>query len=111
MSQYPGYPQPNPPAYPPAYPPPAQTSTMAVVSLVAGIAAWLLVPLIGAIVAVITGHMARKEINNSMGQLTGGGMATAGLVLGYVQLALTVIFGCLAVCLIAYGALNSGSLR
>lgn len=71
--------------------PPAPTnSTMAIVSLVAGIAGWTLLPIIGAIVAVITGHMAKNEIRSSGGRLTGDGLATAGLVLGYASLVLGV---------------------
>ncbi len=71
-----------------------QTSTLAVVSLVFGILAWVLIPLIGAVVAVITGHMARAEIRRSGGAIEGDGMAVAGLVLGYVSLllALAVLF-------------------
>jgi hypothetical protein len=72
---------------------------MAIISLVSGIVSWFLVPFIGAIVAVITGHMAKNEIRSSAGRLTGDGMATAGLILGYVQLGLTccsIVFSVLA---------------
>ena len=60
----------------------ATRSTMAIVSLISGILGWTLLPFLGSIVAVITGHKAKKEIRNSMGQLGGDGMATIGLVLG-----------------------------
>lgn len=90
--------------YYPSAPVPAQTSTMATVSLVTGIASWVILPLIGAVVAVITGHMAKKEIRESGGQLTGDGLATAGLVLGYIQLGLTVLGVCLFACIIAFSA-------
>ncbi len=66
----------------------AETSTLAIVSLVFGILAWVLIPIIGAIVAIITGHMARGEIRRSGGTLGGDGMAVAGLVLGYISLLL-----------------------
>jgi hypothetical protein len=75
---------------------PVQASSLAIVSLVSGIACWFVLPLIGAIIAVITGHMAKKEIRESAGRLSGVEMANAGLVLGYLHLALSV----LAVCLI-----------
>lgn len=85
----------------PSLPPPVlsttQTSTMAIVSLVSGIISWFALPFIGSIVAVITGHMAKKEIRSSMGRLTGDGMATVGLVLGYLQLGLTVLGICATV--------------
>ncbi len=80
-----------------------QTSTLAIVSLVAGIVCWFALPLIGAIIAVITGHMAKREIRESMGNLTGDGMATVGLVLGYLQLGLSVIGLCVVVVLLALG--------
>lgn len=64
------------------------TSTLAIVSLVAGITGWTILPVLGSFVAVITGHMAKSEIKKSMGQIGGDGMATAGLVLGYLSLAL-----------------------
>jgi len=83
----------------------AQTSTMATVSLIAGIASWVIIPLIGAIVAIITGHMAKNEIRSSNGQLTGDGMATAGLVLGYVQIGLTVVACCCLAALMATGTI------
>ena len=64
------------------------TSTLAIVSLVSGIVSWVMLPLIGSIVAIITGHMAKGEIKRSRGILTGDGLATAGLILGYLQIAL-----------------------
>lgn len=64
-------------------------NTLAVVSLVAGIAAYVFLPFISAVVAVITGHMARSQIRQTGEQ--GGGMALAGLILGYVHLALVVV--------------------
>jgi hypothetical protein len=46
----------------------------------------VVVPFIGAIVAVITGHMARRQIRQTGEE--GNGLALAGLILGYVHLAL-----------------------
>lgn len=87
---YYGAPPPGPYGYgypPPMYAPPATTtSTMAIVSLVCGVVGWTIVPFIGALVAIITGHIAHGEIRRSAGRVTGGGMATAGLVLGYIQI-------------------------
>ncbi|WJI16944.1 DUF4190 domain-containing protein [Pseudoxanthomonas winnipegensis] len=67
------------------------TSSLAVVSLVFGILGWSLLPTVGALVAVITGHMARAEIRRSQGALEGDGMAVAGLVLGWLHLVLLVL--------------------
>lgn len=65
---------------------PRPSSTSAVVSLGFGLLAWLLLPIIGAIVAVVAGHIARSEIRAAQGRLDGDGLAIAGLVLGYLQL-------------------------
>lgn len=87
----------------PTLPPSAsapQTSGLAIASLISGVADWIVLPFIGAIVAIITGHLAKREIDASMGRLTGGGMATAGLILGYVQLVLVAAPLCI-ICLLA----------
>lgn len=88
-------------------PPPVvqQTSTLAMVSLIAGILGWTIVPTLGAIVAVITGHMAKNEIRQSGGTLGGDGLATAGLILGWLHLALVVVGLCLAALIVA-GAIS-----
>jgi hypothetical protein len=70
---------------------PNTTSTYAILSLAFGIIAWLMAPLLGAIVAVICGHLARAEIRRSPHPLEGDGMAIAGLILGYLQIALAII--------------------
>ncbi len=83
---------------------PAQTSGSAVASLIFGILAWVFLPLIGAIVAVILGHIARGEIRRApRGAIEGDGLAIAGLVLGYVQLAFCVLVLLVIVVAIAIG--------
>ncbi len=69
---------------------PRQTSALAVVSLVSGILGWLPLPVIGSIVAIVTGHLARGEIRREPGRLEGDGMALAGLILGYGALVLGI---------------------
>lgn len=72
--------------------PPRSTCTLAVVSLCFGIAAWTVFPFIGAIVAVVCGHLARRDIRQTVSEpLDGDGFAVTGLVLGYAQLVLGVI--------------------
>lgn len=39
---------------------------------------------IGSVLAIIFGHIARSDIKNSNGHLTGSGIALAGLILGYL---------------------------
>lgn len=80
-----------------AYPPPiglqvvpaAPTNGLAVASLVFGLVGLFLFPVIAPLLAVIFGHLARGQIRNS-GE-GGGGMAVAGLVLGYLALAFSLI--------------------
>ena len=89
------------------YPPPqvsqTRNSTMAIVSLISGIAGWSLLPFLGSIVAIITGHIAQGEIKKSGGMITGKGMATAGLILGYLSIALGTCALCLALILPFFG--------
>ena len=70
---------------------PRQTSALAITSLVAGLLGWTFLPLIGSVVAIVTGHMARSEIRRAQGQVEGDGLAIAGLVLGWLVVAFTVI--------------------
>ncbi|HEY8679565.1 MAG TPA: DUF4190 domain-containing protein [Candidatus Dormibacteraeota bacterium] len=79
--------QTQPPGVPVAFS--AQTNTLAIVSVISGIVSWFAVPVIGGIVAVITGHMAKREIRRTGEQ--GDTLATVGLVLGYVHLAVVVL--------------------
>ncbi|MFH2102816.1 MAG: DUF4190 domain-containing protein [Chloroflexota bacterium] len=55
-----------------------------------------IVPVIGPIVAIITGHMAKSEIKKSAGTIGGDGMATAGLILGYI----TIVLGFCLICVL-----------
>lgn len=79
------------------------TSALAVVSLVSGIASWCVVPLIGAIVAIVCGHLARGEIRRAQDQIEGDGLAVVGLVLGYVQLAFGFILLLFAIAAVVLG--------
>lgn len=83
--------------------PASQTNTLAIVSLIAGIASYLFLPFIGAIVAVITGHMALGQIKRT-GE-TGRGFALTGTILGYVHLALAILTGIVLLIIIVTGGL------
>lgn len=70
-----------------AAPPPLGTqevSTMAVVSLIFGLL-FFIFP--AAVVAVILGHISSSQIRKSAGRLKGAGMALAGMIMGYVGIA------------------------
>lgn len=80
------------------------TNSLAVVSLIFGIACWFVLPLVGAIVAIVCGHMARGEIRRAEpGTVEGDGLAIAGLVLGYVHLALAVLAIAIVLAFLALG--------
>ena len=83
QSAYPaaGYPAAAPGYYPPA-PASASTNTMAILSLVF---AFVFSPL-----GIVFGHMAKKQIKASGEQ--GEGLATAGMIVGYVFTGLYVLF-------------------
>ncbi|MEE7546741.1 DUF4190 domain-containing protein [Xanthomonas sp. Kuri4-1] len=68
-----------------------QTSTLAVVSLVAGILGWTLLPLLGSVFAIVTGHLARSQIRAQPGRLDGDGLAVGGLVLGWLSVSLWIL--------------------
>lgn len=68
-----------------------RTSSLAIVSLVAGLLGWTLAPFLGSIIAIITGHMARAEIRRDPANLEGDGFAIAGLVLGWGMVLVTTL--------------------
>lgn len=72
----------------------SHTSSLAIISLVTGILGITFLPILGSIIAVITGPMAKREIRESRGALSGDGMATAGIVLGWVSIGLLVLGAC-----------------
>ena len=77
-------------------PPQRSTSTLAIVSLIAGILGLTLLPFIGSIIALITAGMGKKDIQSSNGMLGGEGLATAGQIPGWIGIALGVIGACVA---------------
>ena len=67
---------------------PVSTSSSAIWALVCGIVGFLICGLILGIAAINLGNKAKQEIRASNGQIGGGGMATAGIVLGIIDLVL-----------------------
>ncbi|MDA0184726.1 DUF4190 domain-containing protein [Solirubrobacter phytolaccae] len=72
-------------------PQPPQTSGTATAALVLGICGFFVCPLICSIAAIICGNIALNEIDRSGGRVTGRDMAKAGLILGWVGVALCVL--------------------
>jgi hypothetical protein len=87
MTEYPSSPQ-----YPPV-----ETNIWAIISIISGVLGWLGVFGLGGLAAVISGHVAKSQIKVSSGRQTGDGLATIGLVLGYLNIALVLVGICLAI--------------
>jgi hypothetical protein len=76
------------------YLPAPPTSTLAIISLVTGILSYVGLPVLGAIAALITGYLARSETRAIPPRASGDGLATAGIILGWIHVALVVIGFC-----------------
>ena len=103
-------------AGPPPLPPPApsallpapavpQTSGKAVGALVSSILGLTTCLFVGQIIGLVLGYSARREIRASNGRLTGDGLATAGIVIGWIGLAIDLFVVVLLVAwMVAAGA-------
>ena len=98
-------------------PPPARalpsvpTSGLAVAALVSGVAGLTLLPLVGGILALVLGYMARRDIRDRPDEVSGDGLALAGIIMGWISIGLVVVgclfFGAIAACGMV-GALGYG---
>ncbi len=79
------------------------TSIYATISLISGVLAWLGVFGLGGLLAIIFGYVAKNEIQRNRGRIGGEELANAGLILGYVNVALFVAGFCLVALLVALG--------
>jgi Domain of unknown function (DUF4190) len=68
---------------------PSKTNGLAIAALVCGIAGFIL--FIPAVLGVIFGFVARAQIKKSGGTQKGGGMALAGIIVGFAWLAVLVL--------------------
>jgi len=94
------------PVAPPSLAPPqlVKTNSLAITSLICGIAQFMFGPL-ATIPAVVCGHMARHQIRRTGEQ--GAGMALAGLILGWIGVGFTALLVIVAILLTV--AVSSGS--
>lgn len=71
---------------------PSTVNTLAIIALILGIVGWIVPVLmpVGAIAAVVCGHLALKHISQEPGQ-EGRPLAVAGLVLGYIPIAIIAL--------------------
>src|SRR5512133_3008421 len=68
-----------------------KTNGLAIASLVLGIAQIFLC-IIGAILALVFGYIARRQIDESGGTQGGRGMAIAGIILGWIGIGLGIAY-------------------
>ena len=83
---------PPPPPPPPGmggYPP--QSNQKALWAMILGILSIVTCGILAGIPAIILGSSARNEIAGSGGMQTGEGMAKAGVILGWISVAITVL--------------------
>lgn len=78
------------------YPPQSRTpttNTLAVASLVCGLASLAVVPLfVLQVLAVVFGHRALRQIERDPASERGRGLALGGLVVGYVAIGFAILF-------------------
>jgi hypothetical protein len=75
----------------PAVAPGPRTEGLAIASLICSIAAFVFIPLVGSILGIVLGSAARRRIKEDP-SLQGADMARAGIIVGWVGLALIVLF-------------------
>ncbi len=97
---------PPPPGYgaPPPYGPMRSTNGKAIAALVCGIVAFATCMTPVGLAAVILAPQAKREIRAQPDRYDGEGMAQAGLILGWIAVALTVLGVALFVVLLIVGA-------
>lgn len=88
-------------------PAPPQTEDKAVISLVLGVLSLVSLSIFAGIPAIILGKMSRANIRASSGRLTGEGMATAGMVMGWVSVGLAGVFVLIILAMVVYLAPGS----
>jgi len=91
MTDYPSF-----SGLPPEIPAEIPNSNTAILSLIAGIFGLTFLPVVGSIIAIITGSMAKRDILESAGTLKGESLARLGIILGWVGVSFAVLSLCLA---------------
>lgn len=98
--QYGSYTPPPSYGYPPPAPAPApapKTNGLAVASLVLSLLGLIgILPILGSILGLIFGYSARNQIFQSRGTQGGEGMAKAGIIIGWVAIAIWALGICAA---------------
>lgn len=75
-----------------------RVSPLAIVALVSSLVGLFVIPVIGQIVGIITGHIALKQVKTSGER--GRGMALSGVLIGYISLGLGILLIVLTIVII-----------
>jgi hypothetical protein len=76
----------------PAAAPKLPNNGKAIASMVLGIVGLVILYVIGPILALVFGYMAKNEIEASNGTQGGSGFATAGIVMGWIGIGLALLY-------------------
>ncbi len=68
-----------------------RNSPLALAAFFTAAAAWVVIPLFGAVAAIILGILAGRQIRRARGRLKGSDLATAAIVVSGIQLGFIVI--------------------
>jgi hypothetical protein len=82
---------------------------MAIASLVTGILGFF-GPVVFSLVAILSGYAARRETRADPPRVGGDGFATAGIIMGWIQIGLVALAMCVACALLLLGVGVWGSL-
>ena len=83
-----------------------QASGKATAALILGVLGIVFCPIVFSILALVFGHQGRNEIDGAGGQISGRGLASAGIILGWIGL---VIWGLLIALAVIGAIVGDGS--
>lgn len=93
------------------YRPAPLTHPLAITSLVIALVGIPVCPPVMEILAVVFGHIARRQIRNDPAHYSGDGLAQAGLIIGYIVLGLTALLVAAYALLIIFMVVAGGAMR
>ena len=69
----------------------SDTHPLALLSLICGVLSWVAFPILGSLVAIVAGHAALGQLRRSNFDQPGANLARAGLILGWLQIAVIIL--------------------
>lgn len=84
-----------------------QTSSDAIVALVLSIVAWVVCPVIPAVIALIFASRAGKEIAASNGWVTGDGLVLASKIIAWINIVVWILFALFMIIVTILGVMSA----